>query len=245
MCIRDSAYSTLDRSPMSQALRELAPLGISGLGTSFRQFGDTDVSTAAGFENHPWAGTYSTTFIGDPNCVANKGFILADGRCGFKYGPRFNIVNEENHDQIYGSLMMPMGDMEFNLDVLFSETDVYDNPQSPSYPALSYLSTSMLIGVGKGGNPFDEALMWYGRPLGSAYDSPNAPRYIDRERISLGLTGTFDNAFDWDLRFTTSSEDSYGQQPDTGTTQLAAAIDGTGGPNGDLTFDLFLSLIHI
>ncbi len=234
------AYSTLDRSPMSQALRELAPLGISGLGTSFRQFGDTDVSTAAGFENHPWAGTYSTTFIGDPNCVANKGFVLPDGRCGFKYGPRFNIVNEENHDQIYGSLKMPMGDMEFNLDVLFSETDVYDNPQSPSYPALSYLSTSMLIGVGKGGNPFDEALMWYGRPLGSAYPSPNAPRYIDRERISLGLTGTFDNAFDWDLRFTTSSEDSYGRQPDTGTTQLAAAIDGTGGPNGNETFDLFV-----
>ena len=87
------AYSTLDRSPMSQALRELAPLGISGLGTSFRQFGDTDVSTAAGFENHPWAGTYSTTFIGDPNCVANKGFVLPDGRCGFKYGQRFNIVN--------------------------------------------------------------------------------------------------------------------------------------------------------
>ena len=66
---------------MSEALRVLVPLGISGLGTSFRQFGDTDVSTAAGFENHPWAGTYSTTFIGDPNCVANKGFVLADGRC--------------------------------------------------------------------------------------------------------------------------------------------------------------------
>ena len=62
----------------------------------------------------------------------------------------------------------------------------------------------MLIGVSTGGNPFDEPLMWYGRPLGSAYPSPMAPRYIDRERISLGLTGTLDNGFDWDLRFTTS-----------------------------------------
>ena len=36
------------------------------------------------------------------------------------------------------------------------------------------------------------------------------------------------------------AEDGYGRQPDTGTTQLAAAIDGTGGPNGNETFDLFV-----
>ena len=33
--------------------------------------------------------------------------------------------------------------------------------------------------------------------------------------------------------------DSYGRQPDTGTSALAAAIDGTGGPTGDQTFNLF------
>jgi iron complex outermembrane receptor protein len=38
---------------------------------------------------------------------------------------------------------------------------------------------------------------------------------------------------------TRSAEDNYGRQPDTGTTKLAAAIDGTGGPTGDQTFDLF------
>ena len=52
-------------------------------------------------------------------------------------------------------------------------------------------------------------------------------------RISLGFTGTFDNGFDWDLRYTTSMEDAYFNQPDTGTTALNAAI-------ANNTFDLFV-----
>jgi iron complex outermembrane receptor protein len=59
------------------------------------------------------------------------------------------------------------------------------------------------------------------------------------DRLSFGLSGTYENGFDWDLHVTRSSEDNYGRQPDTGTSKLAAAIDGTGGPSGDQTFDLF------
>ena len=82
--------------------------------------------------------------------------------------------------------------------------------------------------------------MWYGRPLANLFPSPLAPRYISRDRISLGLTGTFDNGFDWDFRVTRSAEDAYGRQPDTGTSQLEDAIAGKGGPTGDQTFDLFI-----
>ena len=59
------------------------------------------------------------------------------------------------------------------------------------------------------------------------------------DRVSFGLSGTFDSGFDWDFHITRSAEDSYGRQPDTGTSALAAAINGTGGPTGDQTFDLF------
>ena len=68
-------------------------MGVSGLGTSFRNV--TSGVTVAD-TTHPWYGTdgtYSSVFIGDPNCVANGGTILPDGRCGFAFGPRFNIVN--------------------------------------------------------------------------------------------------------------------------------------------------------
>ena len=59
------------------------------------------------------------------------------------------------------------------------------------------------------------------------------------ERVSFGLAGTFDNGFDWNFDMTRSAEDNYGRQPDTGTSKLAAAIDGRGGPSGNETFDLF------
>ena len=35
--------------------------------------------------------------------VANGGTDLGN-LCGFHYGPRFNIVNTENHEQIYSSI---------------------------------------------------------------------------------------------------------------------------------------------
>jgi iron complex outermembrane receptor protein len=232
------AYSTLSRSPLSQSELELAPLGVSGLGTSFLLFGPSTV------ESGPYAGTYSAfENVGDPNCVANKGIVIPQGsgfRCGFKYGPRFNIVNDEDHDQLYVSLKTLLtGGMEAKLDYMKSETQVYDNPQSPSYPALSYLSPANLIQPGKGGNPFGVPVMWIGRPLASAFPSPFAPRDIEMDRLSFGLSGTLDNGFDWNFDVTRSAEDNYGRQPDTGTSKLSAAIDGTGGPSGDQTFDLF------
>jgi iron complex outermembrane receptor protein len=149
-------------------------------------------------------------------------------------------VNDEDHDQLYFSIKTPLSDtVNLELDYLKAETEVYDNPQSPSYPALSYLSTANLISAGKGGNPFGVPVMWIGRPLASAFPSPFAPREIEMDRLSFGLSGTYDNGFDWDFHITNSSEDNYGSQPDTGTSKLAAAIDGTGGSTGDQTFNLF------
>ena len=232
------AYSALNRTPLSQSELELAPLGVSGLGTSFLLFGPSTV------ESGPYAGTYSAfQNVGDPSCEANKGIIIpqASGfRCGFKYGPRFNIVNDEDHDQLYASLQTNLTNgVTAKLDYLKADTEVHDNPQSPSYPALSYLSPANAIAPGKGGNPFGVPVLWIGRPLASAFPSPFAPREIEMERVSFGLTGQMENGFDWDFAMTRSEEDNYGRQPDTGTSKLAAAIDGTGGPTGDQTFNLF------
>ena len=232
------AYSALNRTPLSQSELELAPLGVSGLGTSFLLFGPSTV------ESGPYAGTYSAfQNVGDPSCEANKGIIIpqASGfRCGFKYGSRFNIVNDEDHDQLYASLQTNLTNgVTAKLDYLKADTEVHDNPQSPSYPALSYLSPANAIAPGKGGNPFGVPVLWIGRPLASAFPSPFAPREIEMERVSFGLTGQMENGFDWDFAMTRSEEDNYGRQPDTGTSKLAAAIDGTGGPSGDQTFNLF------
>ena len=59
------------------------------------------------------------------------------------------------------------------IDYMSTAIDVNDNPQSPSYPALSYLSPANAIMPGTGGNPFGVPVLWLGRALGSAFPSPN------------------------------------------------------------------------
>jgi len=234
------AASVLDRSPMLGADFDpsLAQLGISGLGTSFLLFGPSTVDSG------PYAGTYSPfQNVADPSCVANQGILIpqASGeRCGFVYGPRFNVVNDEDHESMYGSFKTLLGNGNaFEIDYMSTAIDVNDNPQSPSYPALSYLSPANAIMPGTGGNPFGVPVLWLGRALGSAFPSPIAPREIETDRFSVGLSGDFDNGFDWDAHYTVSSEDFYGQQPDTSTSKFSAAIKGNGGSAGNQTWDLF------
>ncbi|MDC1042489.1 TonB-dependent receptor [Gammaproteobacteria bacterium] len=234
------AASVLDRSPMSGADFDpsLAQLGISGLGTSFLLFGPDTV------ESGPYAGTY-TPFqnVPDPSCEANKGILIpqaSGSRCGFVYGPRFNVVNDEDHESMYGSFKTLLANGNaLEIDYMSTAIDVNDNPQSPSYPALSYLSPANAIMPGTGGSPFAVPVLWLGRALGSAFPSPNAPREIETDRFSIGLSGDFDNGFDWDAHYTVSSEDFYGQQPDTSTSRFSAAIKGNGGNSGNQTWDLF------
>ena len=228
----------LDRSSLSSSLRpELSQLAISGLGNSFLLFGSSDV------EAGPYKGSYSPfTNVPDANCVENNGFIIPQAigsRCGFLYGPRFNLVNNEEHQNIYGSLNsdMPNG-LEFNIDVLSSNIKVIDNPQSPSYPALSYLNPSNAILAEQAGNPFGVPILWLGRPLGSSFPSPNAPRESENVRLSLGLKGTI-IGFDWDFRYTYSKSEHYIYQPDTSTKKFSDAIAGKGGPGGDESWNLF------
>ena len=234
------AASILDRSPMSGADFDpsLAQLGISGLGTSFLLFGPSTVASG------PYAGTY-TPFqnVPSPTCVADQGILIpqaSGSRCGFVYGPRFNVVNDEDHTSMYGSFKTLLANGNgLEIDYMSTAIDVNDNPQSPSYPALSYLSPANAIMPGTGGNPFGVPVLWLGRALGSAYPSPNAPREIETDRFSIGLNGEFDNGFDWDAHYTVSSEDLYGQQPDTSTSKFSAAIKGNGGSAGNQTWDLF------
>ena len=234
------AMSQLNRSPMSGAEFDpsLAQLGISGLGNSFLLFGPSAV------ESGPYAGTY-TPFqnVPDANCVENKGILIAQAsgsRCGFVFGPRFNVVNDEDHMSAFASFTNELENgVTFNINVTQTEIDVNDNPQSPSYPALSYLSPSKAILPGQAGNPFGVPVLWLGRPLGSAFPSPNAPREIEVDRLSMSFSGEYDNGFNWDLSYTNSSDSSYGRQPDTSTSRFSAAIAGTAGTSGNLSWNLF------
>ena len=232
------AAQYMDRSNLSGADRPtLIENANSGLGNSFLLFGPSTV------ESGPYAGTY-TPFenVADAGCVENGGILIpqASGqRCGFKYGPRFNIVNEEKRTHLFGSLQHDLDNgMELNAEAMWANVEVLDNPQSPSYPALSYLSPSRAIMPGQAGNPFGVPVLWLGRPLGSAFDSPLATRDNTHFRAAFELDGDFGD-YHFNTALTHSNYDGYGVQPDTSTSRFTAAIAGTGGPNGNESFNLF------
>ena len=78
---------------------------------------------------------------------------------------------------------MNLSNNNHNLTLINSNVTVNDNPQSPSYPALPFLSRS--INPGEGGSPFSVPVKWYGRPLGARYPSPFSPK--DQYQLTTSL----------------------------------------------------------
>ena len=232
------AASVLNRTAMQGIVKpELSSLAVSGLGNSFLLFGPSKVDEGT------YAGVYSSyENVPDANCIENNGILIPQSngsRCGFLYGPRFNLVNDEDHENLYFSLERKFNNIILDADLMYASTNVNDNPQSPSYPALSYLNPSNLIMPSVAGNPFGVPVMWLGRPLGSSYPSPLAPREIETLRFSIGINGQFSNGFDWDIHYTSSEDDGYISQPDTSTKRFTSAIKGEGGINKNQTWNLF------
>ena len=230
------AAQYMERSPLSTADRpELTQQANSGLGNSFLLFGPSEVTEG------PYAGTY-TPFenVPDANCEVNGGNIIPQGsgeRCGFSYGPRFNLVNEEERTHLYANVKHDLASgMLFNAQATWAKVEVLDNPQSPSYPALSFLTRP--ISAGEAGNPFGTTILWLGRPLGSSFDSPFATRDNESFRLALELSGEIGD-YNFNTALTNSSYEGFGIQPDTSTSRFEAAIVGAGGPNGDQTWNLF------
>ncbi|EED31474.1 TonB-dependent receptor [gamma proteobacterium NOR5-3] len=223
------------QDPLSSADRPFTTENaISTLGRSFIAIAPTNGSGA-------YAGTYSPgENIPDPACLNSELGVLvpqASGtRCGFLYGPRFNLVNEEEQTQLYGNLSHDFSeDLSMTIELGWTKNEVFDNPQSPTYPNLSF----PLVFPGQAGSPFDQPVVWLGRPLGAESPSPFAPRDSETLRASVDFEGSFDSGWDWYAALTYSENDRTAVQPDTRTSRLNAGLAGVGGPNGDQTFNIF------
>ena len=229
------ALSSLNKSPLNAArIPKFAELGLSGLGNSFK------VTQADSVASGIYAGSYNKNqTVPDPNCVDNGG-VLAGPRCKFLYGERFNIVNDEDHLKGYLHFTRSNKKIDYSATVLIAKIDVNDNPQSPSYPALSYLSKKIL--PGQGGSPFNVPVIWYGRPLGSAFPSPNSPKAIFQYHFSNRLIFDISQNLDFELSLTASEHENKHNRPDTIESRFEAAILGAGGPNRNEQWNIFLPL---
>ena len=229
------ALSSLNKSPLNAAsIPKFAELGLSGLGNSFKITQADSVATGT------YAGSYSKNqTIPDPNCVKNGG-VIAGPRCKFLYGERFNIVNDEDHSKGYFHFVKSIFDIDYSMTLMTASIDVNDNPQSPSYPALSYLSKEIF--PGQGGSPFNVPVIWYGRPLGSAFPSPNSPKAITQYHFSNTLNFNMAKDLNFELSLTASEHENKHQRPDTIESRFEDLILGRGGPDGNERWNIFLPL---
>jgi len=226
-------FNALERSPLSASeIDGIAELGLSGLGKTFKVLGPDIVSSGL------FAGAYPkvSQFVPDPNCEENGG-VLDGSFCRFLYGERFNIVNDEDHQKIYLNFSKETGVLKHNFHFISSKVNVNDNPQSPSYPALPFLSRN--IEPGEGGSPFNVPVVWYGRPLGSEFKSPFSPKDIEQFNVNYSLSFLINQTTDADISITVSEHSNDHFRPDIIDSRFLAAIKGNGGPDGNLTWNIF------
>ena len=226
-------FNTLERSPLSASeIDGIAELGLSGLGKTFKVLGPDIVSSGL------FAGAYPkvSQFVPDPNCEENGG-VLDGSFCRFLYGERFNIVNDEDHQKIYLNFSKETGVLKHNFHFISSKVNVNDNPQSPSYPALPFLSRN--IEPGEGGSPFNVPVVWYGRPLGSEFKSPFSPKDIEQFNVNYSLSFLINQTTDADISITMSEHSNDHFRPDIIDSRFLAAIKGNGGPEENLTWNIF------
>ena len=229
------AVEYFERDPRNASERlELVDNAISTLGTTFLPLGAGTVADG------PYAGDFGfVENIPDPNCIENQGVLIpqaSGARCGFFYGPRFNMVNEETKLTAYGSLTHDFSDsLSFSAELNYTDGEVKDNPQSPSYPILTFPT----ISPAHPGNPFGVPVIWLGRALGSTFESPLAPRDNETIRAMAELKGAFNDRTDWQVSLTYSENDYSGFNPDQIQSRLFAALEGRGGASGDQFFNPF------
>ena len=226
------AFDYLDRNPLNASeITGIAELGLSTLGNSFKLSADDEVF------NGLYQGSYlQNQWVADPNCE-NNGGILSGSFCKFLYGERFNITNTEEHKKSYFSFVNENPDYKSKTTFIYSDIAVKDNPQSPSYPALSFLSRKIQPGIG--GSPFNVPVTWYGRPLGSAYPSPNSPKDISQYHLSQVIDFILNTKSDLQVSISSSKHKNSHNRPDTIDSRFEDALNGNGGPNGNLTWNIF------
>ena len=223
------------RSPLSaRQIDGIADLSISTFGKTFITTGKEEISSG------PYQGIYEKgEKIPDPNCE-NNGGILLGGFCKFAYGERFNIINKERHHKTYFNLNTSIEDsylISNDFNIIYAKVNVLDNPQSPSYPALPFLTRNIF--PDEGGSPFKNEIKWRGRPLGSNYPSPFSTKDIYQYHMTDSMKFSFsDNDF-LDISITHSAHSNLAIRPDIINSRFLEALSGRGGETKNLSWNLF------
>lgn len=234
------AASFLDRSSLQGFERpELVESAASGLGSAFI------VSEATTVDSGPWAGTYEAgDRVGNGECAEFGGRPIGEhdadnpSLCGFWYGLHYNVVNEEERQQFYSSVTHEFSNgTKGDIKAFYTNYEVTDNYSVPSLPNLNFPT----ISGDNPTNPFGVDVTIFGRhnPSLDPGESRAAPRDNETFRLEGSLEGEFGNGLAWVTSLAYSQNEYSISQPEMSLSRLNLAIDGLGGPNGDMRFDHF------
>ncbi len=228
-------FESFYRSPLSaRQIDGIADLSISTFGKTFITTENEEISSG------PYQGTFEKgEKIPDPNCE-NNGGILLGGFCKFAYGERFNIINKERHHKAYFNLNSSIEDsylISNDFNIIYAKVNVLDNPQSPSYPALPFLTRNIF--PGEGGSPFKNEIKWRGRPLGSNYPSPFSTKDIYQYHMTDSMKFSFSDNDYLDISITHSAHSNLAIRPDIINSRFLEALAGRGGKKKNLSWNLF------
>jgi outer membrane receptor protein involved in Fe transport len=85
-------------------------------------------------------------------------------------------------------------------------------------------------------------VIWYGRPLGSAFPSPRSPKAISQYHFSNSLMFDLSEDLNFELSFTASEHENKHTRPDTVQSRFEQALLGQGGSDGTEQWNIFLPL---
>lgn len=224
----------------------------SGFGTTFElteEALEESPDNQAYVEDGPWAGTYGQGEAGHPDCESIGGIPMgvssnvdesvgAPSTCRYRYGMHYNIVNEEEREQYYGSLTHDFGgDVQLKIAAFYSNYEIIDNYSVPSLPNLNFSS----VAADNPTNPFGVDVVIKGRhnPTLDLSQSRAAPRDNETFRIEGNLSGEFRSEWSWNTSLAYSANEYSITQPEMLLPRLILAINGQGGVTGDQTFNHF------
>lgn len=237
-----TSFGISERSQLAQRDRDWS----SNLDGSAYPFGGySSIGNPGTFYPISAGGAILAAGIPDPGCET-VGSLNAGGACRFQYTQFDNLVEEEEHWQIFSELNGELaGGQVVHLEFLYAETDVPKWATSPSYPPQRLIDPVQSVTPD---NPawaqfmaaypaFEaslpaatESLIMRGRVNGAG---ASGPREAYRANETMRLAGSLDGQFDNEIGYTVNvayshSEGGYSSR-DASIAKTALAFAGYGG----------------
>ncbi len=184
--------------------------------------------------------------INDPRCEEFGGYTET-WTCRFRYSQFDNLIEKQDHTRVFAELNGEFeAGMVYHLEAMYSEADIPEWRNTPSYPPAAWANVDEVNFIGSGHPAFDSLRTLFdddeaagfgfrGRTVGNS----GPARYLKRESetwrwsasVNDEITLFGDEPYEYDLGFSYSHSEGTVGQPAELITRRFLAYRGFGGPN--------------